>query len=680
MKTTTVVAAMVALSFSRIALGQTYVPVPEWPSLPDGRETLGPMHGDVAVSAAGDVYVSVETEGAGVDVFTADGRYLRSLANAPADLHGFVIRDAGDGEYLYGVSLRGQKVVKMTLDGEVVLEITRDAIPRNFWTENRFSDELGVLLSGMDVAPNGDLYVADGYSSDFVHRFDADGRYRDTFGGKAAPYGFDILHKIAMDTRFDPVRIIATDRLNNRVVHLGLDGEFLGVVNDELLLPAALTIHGDHVIVGELQGRVTILDKEGDIVAHVGTNTEEGIGSNQVPPDRWRTGFIVAAHGVATSAAGDLYVAEFSRFGRVHKFEPGPRPRQRTVRSALTEPAVGDTVPQFIVDPFWPKPLPNDWILGQVAGVDVDDEDHVWIVQRPRSLSAREIGASQQPPISKCCDPAPPVLEFDPSGNLLQAWGGPGQGYEWPVSEHGIRVADGFVWLAGNGEGDSQVLKFTRAGEFVLQIGRAGRNSGSHDLDDLGRPADIVVDVEAGEVYVADGYGNRRVIVFDAETGEYKRHWGAYGNRPHDEPLPPYDPSRRSDQFASPVHCIELSHEGLVYVCDRANNRYQVFSRDGSFVSEAVFEPSTLLSGSVSDLVLSNDPGQRYVYMVDGTNNELRIVDRRSTDTLARIGRPGRYAGQFHVVHDIAIDSGGNLYTTEVNTGQRVQKFRRLDQ
>jgi hypothetical protein len=321
MTRTTIAAAIVGALFAGPAFAQHYEPVADWIDLPADRETLGPMHGDVAVSAAGEVYVSVETEGAGVQVFAPDGRYLRSLENAPADLHGFVIRDAGDGEHIYGVSLRGQKFVKMTLSGDIVLEVSRDAIPREYWMENRFSDELGVLLSGMDVAPNGDLYVTDGYSSDYIHRFDADGKYLETFGGKAAPYEFNILHKIAIDTRFDPPRIIATDRLNNRVVHLGLDGEFLGVVNDELLLPAALTIDGDNVIVGELQGRVTILDKNGDVVAHVGTNTDEGIGTNRVPPAEWRTGYVIAAHGVATNAEGDLFVSEFSTFGRVHSFD-----------------------------------------------------------------------------------------------------------------------------------------------------------------------------------------------------------------------------------------------------------------------------------------------------------------------------------------------------------------------
>jgi len=317
----TAVAVCAGLLAAICAAAQDYVAVADWPLLPAGRETLGGMHGDIAVSRAGDIYVSIETEGMGVQVFSPQGEYLRSLEQAPADLHGFVIRDAGDGEHIYGVSLRGQKFVKMTLDGEIVLDIPRDAIPKQYWTENQFSSELGVLLSGMDVGPNGDLFVTDGYSSDYVHRFDAAGNYIETFGGKAPPYEFNILHKLAIDTRFDPVRIVATDRLNNRVVHMALDGEFLGVVNDELLLPAAVSIDGDHLIVGELRGRVTILDKAGNVVRHVGTNTEEGIGTNTMPPDRWRTGYVVAAHGVATNADGDIFVAEFSTFGRVHRFD-----------------------------------------------------------------------------------------------------------------------------------------------------------------------------------------------------------------------------------------------------------------------------------------------------------------------------------------------------------------------
>jgi DNA-binding beta-propeller fold protein YncE len=236
-------------------------------------------------------------------------------------------------------------------------------------------------------------------------------------------------------------------------------------------------------------------------------------------------------------------------------------------------------IPQLQVDPFWPKPLPNNWIFGQVSGVAVDKRGHVWIVQRPRSLSDRELGAQQNPPWSKCCRAAPPVIVFDQEGNVVRAWGGAGTGYEWPESEHGVFVDDNdIVWLAGNGNKDSQILKFTLEGKFLLQIGRSGQSKGSNDTANLGSPADINVDVAAREVYVADGYRNRRVIVFDSETGAYKRHWGAYGKPPSDAATPPYDPARPpSAQFGQPVHCVRLAGDGLVYVCDRTNNRFQVF-------------------------------------------------------------------------------------------------------
>jgi hypothetical protein len=297
-----------------------YKVVPDWLRLPQGRDQLGNMHGDVAVSSTDDVYVSVQDPQAGLQVYAPDGRFLRNVPDAPADLHGFVIRRQPDGEFIFGPTLRGQTIVKMTLEGKVVLTIQASAIPDEFKVRNARSGQLGVLLTGMDVAPNGDLYVTDGYASDYIHRFDKAGKYLNSFGGKKEPYNFSTLHKLAIDTRFQPARIIACDRANNRVVHLSLSGDLIGVVAQDLLLPAAVTISGDYAIVGELKGQVTILDKAGQVVTRLGTNTEPGVGGNQLKPEQWRPGIVVSPHGVATNDRGDLFVSEFNIFGRVHRF------------------------------------------------------------------------------------------------------------------------------------------------------------------------------------------------------------------------------------------------------------------------------------------------------------------------------------------------------------------------
>jgi hypothetical protein len=278
------------------------------------------MHGDIAVSSKGEVFVSVQDPTAGVQVYAPDGTFVRNVTAAPSDFHGFVIRTQPDGEFLYGATLRGQTVVKMKLDGTIVMTIGSSAVPDEFKVRNARSGELQLLLTGLDVAPNGDIYVADGYASDYIHRFDRTGKYLASFGGKKPPYSFNTLHKLAIDTRFQPARIIATDRANNRVVHLSLTGELLGVVSTDLLLPAAITIKGDHAIVGELTGRVTVLDKAGTVVERIGVNTEKGIGTNQVKPEQWRTGFVLAPHGVAANGEGDLFVSEFNLYGRVHRF------------------------------------------------------------------------------------------------------------------------------------------------------------------------------------------------------------------------------------------------------------------------------------------------------------------------------------------------------------------------
>jgi DNA-binding beta-propeller fold protein YncE len=335
--------------------------------------------------------------------------------------------------------------------------------------------------------------------------------------------------------------------------------------------------------------------------------------------------------------------------------------------SVVAQRAANTVAPKFVVDPFWPKPLPNNWLLGQVSGVAVDNRDHVWIVQRPKSLTEDERGATLNPPRSTCCAPAPPVMEFDADGKLVQAWGGPGHGYDWPANEHGIFVdhADN-VWLAGNGEKDHHVLKFTRDGRFLMQIGKPGTSRGDADTQNLNRPADTRVDPATNELFVADGYGNHRVIVFDAATGAYKRHWGANGRPPGDSGVKP---------FSTPVHCVRISRDGLVYICDRRNNRIQVFRKDGAFVTEFSVAPDTRGSGSVWDLDFSRDPVQTYLYTADGENNHVWLLSRENGKTLSRFGRSGRYAGQLHWVHNLAVDSKGNIYTTEVDNAKRVQKF-----
>ncbi|HLQ24396.1 MAG TPA: hypothetical protein VK138_00795 [Acidiferrobacterales bacterium] len=335
---------------------------------------------------------------------------------------------------------------------------------------------------------------------------------------------------------------------------------------------------------------------------------------------------------------------------------------------------------QFRVDPYWPKPLLNNWIFGAVGGIAVDRHDHIWIIQRPGSLTEDEKAASFNPPRTQCCIPAPSVVEFDQKGNVLRSWGGPGQGFDFPKREHGIYVdPQDNVWIGGNDEVDHQVLKFTADGKFLMQIGAAGKTGGSNDTKLLGKPAQMELDTAANEIYVADGYLNRRVIVFDATTGAYKRHWGAYGARPSDEKMPKYDPTAApSKQFGSPVHCVRIARDGLLYVCDRQNDRIQVFHKDGTFVKEFFIEPKTLANGSVWDMFLSNDPQQKYMYVADGANNRVHVLLRENGAEVSSFGRSGRMAGEFHWVHNIAIDSKDNIYTAEVDNGKRVQRFTPL--
>jgi DNA-binding beta-propeller fold protein YncE len=360
-----------------------------------------------------------------------------------------------------------------------------------------------------------------------------------------------------------------------------------------------------------------------------------------------------------------------------------------------------DQAPVFQVDPLWPKPLANHWILGSVTGVRVDAKDHIWLVHRGAdSLAARmENGLGTNPPTAEfCCRPAPFVLEFDPAGNLVSHWGGPGEGYDWPRSPGGMAIdGAGNVWIAaagatptaagGRGRGsatvppaaprpqDAHVLKFSRAGKFVLQIGKPGKTDGSHSETTLNRPLGLDVDSAANEVYVADGFINRRVVVFDATTGAYKRHWGAYGQTPGDANIGPYDPKAAPAKQFRTVSCVKLAKDGTVYVCDRQNNRIQAFKKDGAFVKEGFVSKGTRGDGAVWDIAFSNDAQQRYLYVADGQNQKVFVVRRNTLEAVSSFGGGGRYPGHFFGVGSIAVDSKGTVYTGETYEGKRLQRF-----
>ena len=353
-------------------------------------------------------------------------------------------------------------------------------------------------------------------------------------------------------------------------------------------------------------------------------------------------------------------------------------------------------VPMFEVDPFFPKKMPNHWLQGPIIGVDVDSTDTVWVVHRntpDQFVASTEVGAIQNPKLSECCAIAPAVNAYDQQGNLVKSWGGVGSEnggpYTWPSSNHGITIDHmDNVWVGGNGPGDSHVLKFTKDGKFLAQFGKpnarkTGEKDGqpiytrnSSDQESFGRVAKIGIDAAANEAYIADGYFNRRVAVLDVSTGAMKRFWGAYGNKPDDADLPRYAEGETPQKtFRGPVHCSEISKDGFVYVCDRNADRIQIFQKDGKFVSEHMIAPATLSQGSTWDIDFSHDAAQRFIYLADGQNMKVYIIERKTMKVLTAFGDGGRQPGMFFAVHSLAVDSKGNIYTTETYEGSRVQRF-----
>jgi hypothetical protein len=343
-------------------------------------------------------------------------------------------------------------------------------------------------------------------------------------------------------------------------------------------------------------------------------------------------------------------------------------------------------LPTFQVDPTWPK-LPNNWVIGDPSSIAVDRHDNVWILHRPRTV-----------PADKKDRAAPPVLEFDASGKFIQAWGGPSDTYEWPDTEHGIYVDyKDRVWIGGNNpnaqlrltqRSDDMLLKFTTAGKFLQQIGRRDQSGGNKDTKNLKQPADVVVYQKTNEAFVADGYGNRRVIVLDADTGAFKRMWGAFGNTPLDvvpAPAPPPGtpaappPPRITDGPGPPqwgiVHGIRVSNDGLVYVADRGNSRVQVFNLDGKYITQVFINRNDKSAATAAGIALSPDKDQKFLYVSDFGNGHIFIIDRKSLEVVGQFGQQGKEPGNFTNAHHIMTDSKGNIYTAEVNPGSRVQKF-----
>lgn len=285
---------------------------------PNGMKTIGDSHGDIAVSPSGDIYVSVQGgEKSGIQVYDRRGRYLHNVPDAPTDLHGFIIAAAPDGKpAIFGVSRLAQEIVVLALDGKRLLTIPASAIPEKY----KKAEKQAINLTGIAVAPNNDIYVTDGYGLDYIHRFDSTGRYLASFGGHEAPWNFDQCHKIAMDTRFAPVRLLCTDRRHDRLVHMNLDGSVIGTVAENLRYPSALAVRGEELAVADLKGRVIILDKTGRIIAALGSNENvDEIRTNKATPEIWREGLFYAPHGLTYDSRGNLWVTEFNLYGRVTK-------------------------------------------------------------------------------------------------------------------------------------------------------------------------------------------------------------------------------------------------------------------------------------------------------------------------------------------------------------------------
>lgn len=349
-------------------------------------------------------------------------------------------------------------------------------------------------------------------------------------------------------------------------------------------------------------------------------------------------------------------------------------PGRPGVIPAAAQPRDAVPAPSFEADRRWPA-IPNEWVLGEVSSIAVDAQDHVWILHRPRTV-----------PPERRANAAPPVLEFDATGRFVRAWGGPLTGYEWPEREHGIYVdPSGAVWIGGNngygtppppGNSDDMLLKFTAAGRLVLQIGHSGASRGNDDVANVHQAADAFLFRPSNELFVADGYGNQRVIVFDAASGRFKRMWGAYGHKP-ERPATnggPTPSGADAPQFGL-VHSVKISTDGLVYVADRSNKRVQVFTTNGEYRQQVPIGEKTTAMQTAAGLAFSPDAAQRFLYVADLGNSQIVILERQTLRQVGSFGTRGAAPGEFDTLHHIATDSHGNLYTAEIGRNRRAQRF-----
>ena len=357
---------------------------------------------------------------------------------------------------------------------------------------------------------------------------------------------------------------------------------------------------------------------------------------------------------------------------------------------AATQVDWSQGAPDYRVDIDWPKPLPNKWLMQSVTGMHVDKDDNIWVLNRPDSIGGDETNAEKTPPVSECCVRPPAVMKFNKAGDLLASWGGTGYVPGWPQNEHTIFTDnEGNVWIAGSQAGDS-LLKFTADGKLISDFGHRGQKfdgpaSGQKQNNQqtellLRGVANAELDEAAGEIYVADGYLNKRVMVFDLATGAFKRGWGAYGtplDKIGNEPTPPHNPAGPPlKEYRPSVHCVQISNDNLVYVCDRGGNRVQVFTKQGEFQKEFIVANDTLERGTAGMVSFSPDPEQRFLFLADIQNSAVWILNRQTGEVAGRFGRRGYGAGEMMLMHLAVADSEGNVYTGEVGDAGRVQKFR----